>query len=223
MDIKEAILKRHSVRRYTDQKIQGDTLQQLNECIAACNRESGLHIQLCLEEPQAFDSMMARYGKFENVRNYIALVGKKSAQFEEKCGYYGERIVLLATQLGLQTCWVGMSYKKSKSTAVIERGEKLLLVIAIGYGQTSGVSHSTKPLSKISRVEGEMPDWFRHGMEAVKLAPTAVNQQKFMFELRDGQVSATAQKAFYSKVDLGIAKYHFDCVQPSPYFSYTAE
>lgn len=210
MDLLDAMKSRHSVRSYTDRKIEGDVKEQLLLTIDECNREGGLNIQLCLNEPEAFTGMMARYGKFKNVKNYIALVGKKDTEFDEKCGYYGEKIVIKAAQLGLNTCWVGLSYSKGKSAATLKSGEKLLMVITIGYGETAGVSHKGKRLEDLCRVTGEMPDWFRKGMEAVQLAPTAMNQQKFLFELKGDAVKATALRGFYTKVDLGIAKYHFE-------------
>ncbi|WRS27566.1 nitroreductase family protein [Oscillospiraceae bacterium MB08-C2-2] len=210
MDLMDAIRSRHSVRSYTDQKIQGDTADSLRQLIEACNAESGLHIQLCLDEPEAFSGMMARYGKFSNVRNYIALVGKKSDTLDEKCGYYGEKVVLRAQQLGLSTCWVAMSYSKGKSAAVTHAGEKQLMVIALGYGQNSGSPHKGKSIQQLCQVEGELPSWFKMGMEAVQLAPTAMNQQKFSFELTGSKVKATAGSGFYTKVDLGIARYHFE-------------
>lgn len=80
-----------------------------------CNRESGLHIQLVLDEPRGFGGLPAHYGKFSGVKNYIALIGKKSPNLEEACGYYGEKIVLRAQQLGLNTCWVAMTYSKVKT------------------------------------------------------------------------------------------------------------
>lgn len=92
MDIMEIIEKRHSVRQYTDQKIEAEKREVINELIANINRENGLHIQAFYDEPNCFDSKMAHYGKFENVNNYIALVGNKKD--EEKAGYYGEQIVL---------------------------------------------------------------------------------------------------------------------------------
>lgn len=210
MNLLEAIKSRHSVRSYTDKKIEGEVEELLRHTIDECNRDSGLHIQLCLNEPQAFGGMMSRYGRFKNVRNYIALVGKKDGDFEEKCGYYGEKIALRATQLGLNTCWVALTYSKGKSTAVIEKGEKLLMVIAIGYGETSGVSHKVKTIEDLSRVTGVMPSWFRQGMEAAQLAPTAINQQKFLFALDGNTVKAKALSGFYAMVGLGIAKYHFE-------------
>ena len=210
MDLQEAIKARHSVRAYIDKPIEGEVLEQLQQTIAECNQESGLNIQLCLNEPQAFSGRMAHYGKFKNARNYIALVGKKADALAEKCGYYGEKIVLKATQLGLHSCWVALSYSKNKTAAVVNEGEKLALVISLGYGETSGVSHKVKRLEALCRVKGEMPAWFRSGLEAVQLAPTALNQQRFRFELQGDAVKAVALLAPYSKVDLGIVKYHFE-------------
>lgn len=210
MSYLEIMKARHSVRSYTDKKIDGEVLDALHQTISECNRESGLNIQLCLNEPKAFTGMMARYGKFHNVKNYIALIGKKGADFEEKCGYYGERIVLEAQRLGLNTCWVAMTYSKGKSAATVGTGEKLLMVIALGYGENSGVSHKVKPIEELSKVSGAIPDWFRNGMEAAQLAPTATNQQKFCIELAGNTVKATPGSGFYTKVDLGIVKYHFE-------------
>ena len=210
MDLLEAIKTRHSVRSYTDKKIEGEIVDQLRKTINECNSDSGLNIQLCLDEPKAFSGFMTRYGKFNNVKNYIALVGKKDTQLEEKTGYYGEMIALKVQQLGMNTCWVAMSYNKKKSAAKTNAGEKLLMVLSLGYGETGGVPHKSKPIEKLASFNGDMPDWFKKGMEAVQLAPTAMNQQKFRFELHGNTVRAIAGSGFYTKVDLGIAKYHFE-------------
>lgn len=210
MDLLEAIKSRHSVRSYTDRKIEGETLDQLKKFIDECNSNSGLHIQLCINEPDAFTGFMARYGKFKNACNYIALVGKKDDQLEEKAGYYGEMIALKAQQLGLNTCWVAASYNKGKSIAEVKPGEKLLMVLTVGYGESNGVSHTNKPIEKLYSVNGNMPDWFQKGMEAAQLAPTAMNQQKFKFTLNGNTVEASAGFGFYTKTDLGIAKCHFE-------------
>lgn len=210
MDLIQAIRERHSVRAYEDKAIDGEAKKELLPFIWQCNKESGLHMQLIVEEPQAFNGFMAHYGKFLGVRNYIALVGKKGADLEETCGYYGERIVLKAQQLGLNTCWVALTYSKVKNAFEIGEKEKLCCVIAIGYGSTQGTAHKVKAIESLCKVEGEMPQWFRNGMEAAQLAPTAMNQQKFMFTLEGNQVSAKAGRGFYTKLDLGIAKCHFE-------------
>lgn len=210
MTICEAMSARHSVRQYEDKPIESEKIAALEAEIAACNKESGLHIQLVKNEPKAFDGFMAHYGKFSGVKNYIALIGPKGAGLDELCGYYGERVALLAQTLGLNTCWVAMTYSKIKSAFTVAPGEKLTVVIALGYGKTQGTAHKSKAISDVTKVEGTMPDWFRKGAEAALLAPTAMNQQKFTLTLEpNGRVSAKAGTAFYSKVDLGIVKYHF--------------
>ena len=210
MDLLQSIKQRHSVRAYTDRPIKGEVKESLKSFTEQCARESGLHLQLILDEPNAFDSFMAHYGKFSGVRNYIALVGKKSADLEERCGYYGEKIVLHAQTLGLNTCWAAMTYSKGKARVKIDEGEKLCAVIAVGYGATAGVPHKSKPRERVMRVQGTAPQWFLDGIDAALLAPTAVNQQKFIFELNGDEVLAKAGIGFYSRMDLGIVKYHFE-------------
>lgn len=210
MNIMEAMQARHSVRQYKNKPIEVELISALQTEIEACNQESGLHIQLITNEPKAFDSFMAHYGKFRGVTNYIAMIGKKGHNLEEKCGYYGERLVLKAQQLGLNTCWVAMTYSKIPSAFSIDKGEKLCIVIALGYGETQGVAHKSKLFEKVVKSEKQVPEWFKNGVEAALLAPTAMNQQKFVFTVNGTQVSAKAGLGFYSKIDLGIVKYHFE-------------
>lgn len=206
----EAMKERHSVRSYSEKAIEGDVKTELLSYIDQCNRESGLHMQLILNEPQAFSGFMAHYGKFSGVKNYIAMIGKKEDKLEEKCGYYGEKVVLKAQTLGLNTCWVAMTYSKIKTAFQINDNEKLCLVIAVGYGETQGTGHKVKPAESVMKAEKPVPAWFKKGIDAALLAPTAMNQQKFLFTLNGNSVSATAGKGFYTKIDLGIAKCHFE-------------
>lgn len=210
MDIIETMKNRHSVRQYIDKPLEIKVISELEREIQNCNMESGLHIQLVTNEPKAFNGFRAHYGKFSGVSNYIALIRKKGTDLEEKCGYYGERLVLFAQQLGLNTCWVAMTYSKIKTAFTIGKGEKLCIVIAIGYGKTQGISHKSKQLQEVMQVDGNMPEWFKNGVEAALLAPTAMNQQKFTFVLHDKQVAVKAGRGFYTKIDLGIVKYHFE-------------
>lgn len=207
MDLQKAMQERHSVRSYLDRTIESDLRGKLQSTVTDCNAQSGLHIQLVFDEPKAFDSFMAHYGKFSGVTNYVALIGPKGE--DEKIGYYGEKIVLAAQALGLNTCWVAMTYKKIPAAFTIEKGEKLYCVLSIGYGATQGVSHPVKSVDQVSR-GNNCPEWFQNGVKAALLAPTAMNQQKFIFSLDDGEVCAQAGFGFYTKIDLGIAKYHFE-------------
>jgi len=209
MTLMEAMQARHSVRQYREEALRKEDAALLREEIEACNAESGLHIQLVCGEPKAFSGLLARYGKFSGVTNYIALVGKKGPDLSETCGYFGERIVLRAQQIGLNTCWVAMTYSKVPSAFSAGEGEKLCAVIAVGYGKTQGSGHRVKSIREVTEGEPPFPEWFVSGVEAALLAPTAMNQQKFRFALHGNRVSATAGSGFYTKLDLGIVKYHF--------------
>lgn len=211
MDILQAIQERHSVRAYTEQKIEGEVKEELEAAIRECNKESGLHIRAFYDEPQGFKSMMAHYGKFHNVNNYIVLAGKKGPELEEKCGYYGEKVVLRAQQLGLNTCWVAMTYNRRMVRHQVAAKDKLCVVISVGYGENQGIPHKGKTIDDVVVTKGDMPDWFHKGVEAALLAPTAVNQQKFVIGIVDGKPAIRISgKGFYTKVDLGIVKYHFE-------------
>ena len=219
MTLQEAIKARHSVRAYKDLPLSEEIIKVLEDEIVRLNHEGKLHIQLICNEPKAFQGTMAKYGKFRNANNYLVMAGKKSKadDLDERVGYYGEHLVLLAQTLGLNTCWVGLSYSKVPGTYVLGEDEKIACYIAIGYGETQGVSHKIKTVEQVSNATDLSPSWFRKGVEAALLAPTAVNQQKFSFEylgLKNNRHQVRAKKGFsligYSQMDLGIAKYHFE-------------
>lgn len=208
MDLQTAMRERHSVRRYLDRPIGDGIREELDAVIGECNVGSGLHIQLVENEPKAFEGFWAHYGKFSGVTNYVALIGKKGD--DEKIGYNGEKIALAAQALGLNSCWVALTYKKIPSAFTLNEGEKLFCVLALGYGETQGVPHRGKTFARVASVHGGSPQWFQDGVNAALLAPTAMNQQKFTFTLKGDAVSVKAGLGFYAKVDLGIVKYHFE-------------
>ena len=214
MTLLEAIEARHSVRNYKGEPIPEDILSILRDSIREINLKTGLHIQLVTNEPKAFAGGMAKYGKFSGISNYIAMVCKKGD--DTTLGFYGEKVVLLAQTLGLNTCWVGLTFKKQPDSYEVRDGEHLVCLVPVGYGANQGVQHPQKK-SVDDVTEGKpYPDWFVRGVKAALLAPTAVNQQLFRFILHDGN-KVEAKKAFsltngmgYAPIDLGIAKCHFE-------------
>lgn len=216
MTLLEAISARHSVRKYIDKDIPADIIAALQEKVAECNKEGNLNIQLVQNETRAFTGMLS-YGQFSGVKNYIVMVGKKSKDLDERVGYYGEQLVLYAQTLGLNTCWVGLSYRKVPDAYNVGKEEKLVCMIALGYGETQGVGHKIKSIEEVSNASDITPSWFKRGVEAALLAPTAVNQQKFSFEyvgMNNNRHQVKAKKGIsmigYTQIDLGIAKCHFE-------------
>lgn len=210
MDEMEVMKQRHSVRQYLEQPLSLEHIEKLKEKTQECNEKGGLHIQLITNEPKSFESRMAHYGKFKGVKNYIALIGEKTKNLEKKCGYYGEQLVILAQQMGLNTCWVALTYKKMRSRMRIESGETLVAVIAIGYGANQGVMHHGKDIKNVVEEDCDYPGWFYQGVACALLAPTALNQQKFQFALNGKEVLLKNKRGFYTNIDLGIVQYHFE-------------
>ena len=211
MDMVEAMGVRHSVRSYTDRRIEGEVRAKLESYIAQCNAECGLHMQLVCDEPKAFSGMLAHYGKFSGVRNYIALAGRKGAGLDEECGYWGEKVVLFAQTLGLNSWWVGgMFNAKGAARHLTGTGLRVNGVIAVGYGATQGVPHKSKAPSDVSSYEGATPQWFQNGVSALLLAPTALNKQAYHVRGKGSKVTLTCDSGHFAGIDLGIGKYHFE-------------
>ncbi|MFA6829432.1 MAG: nitroreductase family protein [Bacilli bacterium] len=209
METLELMRQRHSVRQYSDKPIPEETKKALLSLVEEINKESNQNFQLFFEEPEAFNTLMAHYGKFSGVKNYLALVSDD----EEKAGYYGEKFVLESQRLGLNSCWVAMTYGKRKVKIISDGKQKLICVIAFGYGKNSGIPHRSKEVSSVLKIIGEKPDYLDLAAEACLLAPTGMNQQKFIITSDNGKITISINgKGFYTKIDLGIVKYHFAAI-----------
>ena len=138
MDLLEAMEKRHSVRAYTDRELEKEVRGQLEAFIQQCNRESGLHMQLVVDEPKGFDSLMAHYGKFSGVKNYIAVIGKKSRDLEERCGYYGEKSGAAGSAAGPKYLLGGHDVPENKNGVSNRQGRKALPGDRSGLWENAG-------------------------------------------------------------------------------------
>ena len=218
-----AMKKRCSRRKYTNRPIDSKYVQQLEDSIALYNKESGLNIKLVIGSgAELFSGFRKSYGLFVGVQNYIAMIGSKTLPNRmEKVGRFGEKIILEATAMGLSTCWVGTSYDKNVAKELCEGNEELDCVIAVGYSDEKhsfkermmeyGTHRQNKSKEALIEAEEHVPEWFKQGMDAVYLAPTARNLRPFVFEYKDGQVTAsTTVPTETAMIDLGIAKLHFE-------------
>lgn len=220
MTILEAVEQRHSVRAYLDKEIEKEKQELLISETQKVNEESTLHIQVFFDDPDCFETNRADYGIFKNCKNYFVLIGKKGK--DEEIGYYGQRLVLFAQTLGLNTCWAKLSYNKGSVKGVIDKGEKRYIVVALGYGETQGNERKTKPAEKISNMNEASPEWFKKGVKAAMLAPTAVNQQAFYLKQNGNSVKAktTLGLGSLTKLDLGIVKYNFEIAAGTENFTW---
>lgn len=210
MTLEEAMRARHTVRRYTEETIPEDLLARLNERMRDSNERCGLAMSLVTENKDAFGPAL-RLFLAKGVRNYLILAGPDRPGLDEAVGYCGADMMLFAQTLGLNSWWVGGTYSRKgvRRNAHPEAG-KILGLIALGYGRTQGVPHKSKRPEEIASYAGPPPEWFVRGVEALLLAPTALNRQAFTVWGEGRRVSITCNSGAFSGVDLGIGKYHFE-------------
>ncbi len=224
MTLTEAMQTRHTVRRYTDRRLPEDVAHQLTQRIREHNAAHGLAMSLVTENTDAFSPIL-KLILAKGVRNYVVLAGKAGPGLDERLGWCGADVMLLAQMLGLNSWWVGGTFSRKgvKKNAAPE-AETVIGLIALGYGATQGVPHKSKPPEAVSRYDGgEPPEWFRKGVEAVLLAPTALNHQAFTIRGEGRTVTMTCDNGVFSGVDLGIGKYHFQAGAGAENFDWARE
>lgn len=208
MDFKEAMRQRHMVRRYMDRPLSSEIVKELDGYIDRMNLSYGLSVELKTEDSSAFHAVI-KLVLAKGVRNFFVMAGKDAPDLDERLGYCGAGLMLYAQTLGLNTWWVGGTFSR-KRMAEISHGNRVAGVVAVGYGQTQGVPHKTKKPEQVGSYSGEEPEWFRQGINAALLAPTALAKQAFMIKGLGNKVSIQCENGIFSGVDTGLVKYHFE-------------
>lgn len=208
MTMQDAMEQRHTVRHFTATKLSAETIRRLQERTDANNLENDLSIRLIIDNTDAL-GFFAKLFLGKNVRNYWILAAPDHPDSEEKLGYCGTDLMLYAQTLGLNTWWIGGTYNHNVISAAV-KGNRVIGIIAVGYGQTSGKPHNSKQLAAVSQYNGAMPDWFRSGVHAALLAPTALGKQHFSLKGSGTEVSLQCENSNYSDTERGILKYHFE-------------
>ena len=208
MDFKEAMQKRHMVRKYTDKPLSDEIIAKINERIELNNKTYNLDMKLMINNSKGVSSIM-KLIMARGVNNFIILAGDVSGNLDERLGYSGADIMLYAQTLGLNTWWVGGTFNRSVRRYVDNK--KVTGIIAIGYGQTQGVPHKSKNVEDVSKYEGTIiPPWFISGVDGALLAPTALNKQDFMLIGNGNRVKIECSNGIFTGSNVGLIKYHFE-------------
>lgn len=220
MDYLSAIEKRASRRAYIKSPMDNMVVSKLCSLITQYNEASGLTISFMENGKAAFQGIRKSYGMFSGVRSLLVMKGPKDdPHLKEKIGYYGEKLILHATDMNLGTCWVGGTFDASAISA--EPGEQLICVITVGNVPEDktlkekilhkAIHRHSKTIGEMSEAVGTPPSWFSSGMEAVCRAPSTRNTQKVLFLYKAGVLRASIPDTYtLDYVDLGIAKLHFE-------------
>lgn len=207
MDMKQAMSERHMVRKYTDKPIPTEVAQKIGGRLNDINREYRTDIKLIRGDSTAFNAAI-KLVLAKGVRNYFILAGKTAPDLRERLGMAGADLTLFCQTLGLNTWWVGGTYSHAKM-AQKAPDDEVIGIIAVGYGATQGKPHKSKSAQEVATYEGSEPEWFKNGVKAALLAPTALNKQAFTIKGVGDEVSITYEPGTFSGEDLGLVKYHF--------------
>jgi hypothetical protein len=135
-----AVQRRRSRRHFNpNRSIEPDILAKLD---TFCKQFRPFpHARSCLvtkSVDNVFKGVFGSYGKIKGVSAFIAFIGDMNSPFvQEEVGYTGEGIILEATALGLNTCWVGGFFRPESVASLVEIGsqERILAVTPVGYAR----------------------------------------------------------------------------------------
>jgi nitroreductase len=228
-----AIEKRRSRRRFDPNlPIAPETLAALDKI---CNQFApfpNARSRLVTESAETvFKGIIGSYGKIRDVSAFIAFIGNMDGPFvQEEVGYTGEGIILEATALGLDTCWVGGFFRPEIASSLVKASsnERVLAVTPVGYAREFksweeksmihfARSHSRLPLSKLARglPREKWPDWVNICLEAARLAPSAANRQPWGFDVQENSITVFVRTSgpesnVSKRLDCGIAMLHLE-------------
>lgn len=229
----EALRNRYSVRSFTEEPLSVEIVNKLKAEITMTNtHQPGIKFQLITDDPNPFKGFSKGYGIFENPRNYMAaVVDIATPDILERAGYFAEKFVIMATELGLGTCFVGGTYNDKVVKAQLRAGEKILFLVLLGYPKEKsrfianfmvnmihrkkmGAREFFEPESGYDRAVKTIPN-LEEGLEGVACAPSAVNRRPtriFLKEENGEKIPCARVDANNPKnlIDLGIAKFNFN-------------
>lgn len=204
----KAMEERHTVRKFKDEPLSKAVIDALQKQIDAANNAYGTGILLITNRENAINPLV-RLLMTRNVKNYFILGGKAGPDLDVRIGEASTDLMLACQKLGLNTWFVGGTWNHKP---VMEEApdEKVLGILAVGYGENQGKPHKSKTFDQVCHYEGEMPQWFVNGVRASMLAPTALNKQAYMFSGKGDEVSLFVDDGTFSGVDRGILMRFFE-------------
>lgn len=204
--LKQAMEERHTVRKFTDQPIAPALIEKLEQRAAMVDQKYGLQIRLVTKDKALLPGVI-RLFLAKNADNAFIIAGPQGS--DELCGYASADLMLYAQSLGLNTWYIGGTYSRKEAEKDAD-GAHVVGIIVVGYGQNQGTPHKSKTPDEVSRYEGDEPEWFKNGVKAALLAPTALNKQAFFLNGKGNEVSIQCNNGIFTDVDTGLVKYHFE-------------
>lgn len=241
-DIEDLITRRMSTRTYSDKMVNEEDREALLEFTRPL--ECDLYRFAIVDYAMSEGKKLNTYGLIRNAKTLLVAIGRRSLARDNKAavdfGYDFEKIILKATDLGIDTCWMGMSYKEDalRELAGVGNDERIVMASPIGYSKGDNILDKLTRYSIKAHKRLSFESIFSHGKIGVPLTELKDERYRICLEmLRRSPSAGNAQPwrvvqteggfDFYSKAkkiydnlkdkridftynDMGIAKCHFE-------------
>ena len=224
-----AVARRMSRRAFDGQPADAGLLDAMDACCRGFRPYPDARAVLVrAPEVDVFTGILGSYGKVTGSPHLLVFIADERGPFaDQHIGFTGEGVVLEATRLGLDTCWIGGFFSADKVRRVIDlaEGERVYSVSPLGYASQSA-SATEKAMRGMAGAKkrkcieelapgigGAWPGWAVAAVETARLAPSASNRQPWRFRLEDRGLVVTKDSAFEmpkvtKRLDCGIAMLH---------------
>lgn len=230
------IEKRRSVRTFENKKLEDNLKEKIDLFIKDLEREYYFKYKFPLIDLN-LEGKVGTYGVIKGANAYIGGVMLEGGNLVE-LGYLFEKIIIYLTDLGIGTCWLGGTFKRSEffKAMDLKEDERLLIVTPVGYieEKMSLKEKSMRVLAQSDRRKefnelffdenldplylDDLKD-FRIALEMVRIGPSASNKQPWRIIKKDREFNLYLKRTKgYAKsldydiqmIDMGIAQYHFE-------------
>ena len=238
----EIIKERKSCRSFSNAEIDNITLGKFFDFIDEINSEAKIQARFLFakinKKSDGVAEKLGTYGMISGASTFIIGIIDKNEKNVLEFGYLFEKLILFATDLGLQTCWLGGTFNKNQfeQKASLYQNEFIPIVSPVGIKKEkprifetavrAAVGANTRkpwnqlffdrdinvPLNENSAGAYSIP------LEMVRLGPSASNKQPWRI-IKEGnqyhlflcRTKGYGRPAFdIQKNDLGIAMCHFE-------------
>ncbi|MCQ2792760.1 MAG: hypothetical protein MJ208_04495 [Bacilli bacterium] len=201
-DLIKFLESRHSVRKYLDKAIEDDKKQIITDLIEKINQEHGTKFAVFFDKLEAFKSILGH--SIKGCKNIIIFYHTDA----NEAGYYSAEVLLKLHELGLNSCYVGLTYKKK---IFLRDDVDIQCALAFGYGANQGQPHTNHNINKLLTYEGDKPEKLDIVVKAALSAPTAMNRQRFKIVVENNEiVPILTSKGPFAEFDFGIIRYYVD-------------
>jgi len=239
--LEKVIERRRSVRTYENRPLSPEIRSQLNHYIATLSNPFSAEVTFALLDANKAENKtrLGTYGMIRGASEYIGSTVRQSEYDLEGLGYAFEKLILYAASIGLGTCWLGGTFKRSAFAEAFAVREGVLFPAITPVGWETAPRMAEKMMRRTVRADNRLP-WeliffkndfrapldsagsnaggYAFPLEMVRLGPSASNKQPWRAVLREGSVHFYEYKTpGYSdrfsydiqRIDMGIAACHF--------------